>query len=129
MTTTAPADLQSLRRRVDELEAEHARLRRRGPACRASAELLDEHVALRRRVADLREMLPAADVGPTLDGGAYLTLHQVASRLDVTGAEAATLLDGVPTRTDANGQTVVREDRFEQVVLDRAAGKATGRFL
>ncbi len=129
MTTTDPTDLAALRRRVDDLEAEHARLSGRGAACRADAGLLDEHVALRRRVAELRDRLPAADVGPTLDGGAYLTLHQVAARLDLTAAEAASLLDGVPTRTDANGQTVVREDRFEQVVVDRAAGKTTRSFL
>ncbi|MFW6145747.1 MAG: hypothetical protein ACOC7R_00270 [Planctomycetota bacterium] len=129
MTTTPETDLDALRRQVEGLEAEHARLRGRGPACRADGDVLAEHVALRRRVADLRGRLPDADVGPTLDGGGYLTVHQVAARLDLTAAEAAALLEGAGTRTDANGQTVVREDRFEQLILDHAAGRSPRRFL
>ncbi|NLF32500.1 MAG: hypothetical protein GX591_16615 [Planctomycetes bacterium] len=123
MTTIPTTDLEALRRRADALEAANAHLRRK------AGDALIEYAALRRRVEDLRGRLPAADVGPTLDGGRYLTVHQVASRLGLTGEEAAGLLEGVATRTDAHGQTVIREDRFEQLVLDRAAGRTARRFL
>ncbi len=120
-------DTESLRRRLAELTEENAHLRGRGPASRGSIELLGENVELRRRVEHLRQRLPVADLGAT--SAAYLTIHQVASRLNATAADASRLLAKVETRTDRNGVQVVAVDRFEQFILDTAGGRNPSRFL
>jgi len=128
--TRPPAvDLDDLRRQVTELEAENAQLKGRGPTSRGNVELLRANSELRRQVEHLRAQLPKADLGPTIDGGAYLTIHEVASRLNTTAAEASRMLARIETRTDSNGTEVVAADRFEQFILDTAAGANPARFL
>lgn len=122
-------DLDRLRRQLTELEAENAQLQGRGPASRGNVELLRDNSDLRRQVGRLRDRLPAADVGPALDGRTYLTIHQVASRLNTTAADATRMLAKIETRTDRNGQEVIAADRFEQFILDSATGSDPVRFL
>jgi len=122
-------DLDALHRQVTELETENAQLKGRGPACRGNIDLLRANGDLRRQVEHLRGRLPAAAMSPSADGHAWLTIHQVASRLNTTAAEAARMLAKIETRTDGNGLEVIAADRFEQFILDTAAGANPARFL
>ena len=128
MTQTQHNDLDLLRRREVELSAENARLNGATPTNRGQVELIEENHRLRRRVEQLRSRLPAPAMGMTADG-AFLTIHQIASRLNTTAARAADLLDRVPTRIDDNGQQIVSADCFEQFILDSADGRDPSRFL
>ena len=89
---------------------------------------------LRQRVAALRGKLPkawlrhfppgAAPDGRDEDGREYLTIHEAAARLDTTAQEALRLLGRVEMRTDLNGVPAVQAQRFDQVLLDLAAGRS-----
>ena len=122
-------ELTFLRRREAELAAENARLKGRGPASRGQIESVRQNTELRRQVEHLRGRLPAASLGPAAEGAGYLTIHQVASRLNTTAEQAVKMLQKVPTRLDDNGVQVIAADRFEQFVLDTAAGRNPSRFL
>jgi len=118
-----------LKRREAELAAENARLKGRGPASRGQIESVRENTELRRQVEHLRGRLPDADLGPDSEATGYLTIHQVASRLNTTTEQAVKMLAKVPTRLDGNGVQVVAADRFEQFVLDTATGRNPSHFL
>ncbi len=119
-------DLGSLRGRLAELETENAQLKGRGPASRGNVAMIRRNTELRRQVESLRQKLPAADMA---DRDGYLTIHQVASRLNTTAGDASELLTGVETRFDANGVEVVATDTFEQFLVDTVAGRNPSRFL
>jgi len=126
---TATSQLESLRQEAAQLETENAYLRGRGPASRGSVEAIQRNTHLRRQVEVLRGRLPAADLGAGPDPGAFLTIHQVASRLNTTAEQASRRLAKVETRRDGNGVQVIAAETFEQFVVDAAAGENPSRFL
>ena len=96
----------------------------------------DEIQSLREQVEALRRRLPKARLraggeadGRDAEGRTYLTIHEVASRLDTTAEAAGNLLARVETRLDLNGLPVVEHGRFEAFLLDAAEGRNTSRFL
>ncbi len=130
-----PDDLRSLRDRTARLEAENLQLRGSSPAAAGDMALLAENARLRRQAEGLRAAMPGATFGPGAAAGGkgaqtYLTVHEVASRLNTTAREARMLLDNkVPTDTDANGMWVVRKADFEQALVDISRRRNPSRFL
>ncbi len=130
-----PNELARLRELAARLEAENLRLKGASPVNAGGAALLAENVRLRRQVERLRARLPKATFSPA--GAAagrgpetYLTIHEVASRLNTTAHEARRLLENkVPTETDANGVCVMRKPDFEQAVVDLSRRRDPSRFL
>lgn len=101
--------------------------------------LTDDLAMLRQRVDSLRARLPKAWLRELPEGTApdgrdeqgreYLTVHQVAARLNTTADAAARTLARVETRLDLNGMPVVAAERFDQLLLDLADGRDPSRFL
>jgi len=122
-------ELEFLRRRHTELSVENAQLRGRGAASRGNIEMLQLNTEMRRRVEQLRHRLPKADLGPSAQADDWLTVHQIASLLNTTAEHASRLLAKVETQFDNNGVQVISRERFEQFVVDTAAGNDPSRFL
>ncbi len=127
--------LHSLRRQAARLEAENLRLRGAAPASGGRVELLQQNARLRRRVEQLRATMPKATFGPAQAASGkgpetYVTVHEVASRLNTTAREARRLFGKkVPVETDANGMWVIRKSDFEQAVVDMSGQRNPSRFL
>ena len=128
-------ELESLREQAARLEAENLRLKGASAAAAGDVALLQESTRLRREVERLRAAMPKAAFSPAAAAAGkgaetYLTLHEVASRLNTTAHEARRLLDNkLPTETDANGMWVVRKADFEQAVVDLSRRRNPSRFL
>ncbi len=128
-------ELEPLREQAARLQAENLQLRGASPAAAGNVALLQENTRLRRQIERLRAAMPKATFSPAASAGGkgadtYLTLHEVASRLNTTAREARRLLNNkVPTETDANGVWVVRKADFEQAVVDLSRRRDPSRFL
>ena len=73
-----------------------------------------DNLDLRATLDKLREKLPPAAVdGPE----AWLTMEQIAAKLDTTTAEVEKLLEKVDTSTDGNGRKIISVAYYEQFIL------------
>lgn len=116
--------VQKLRCHVAHLEAENRRLRGQEVPSAAAVSLRRENDDLRRRLAS--ETPQASGMA----GGQYLTLPEVAQRLNVSTYEVLRgLRDSLPMSVDAEGRTVVAEADLDAHLLARAEGRPTQRFL
>lgn len=128
-------ELRGLREQAARLEAENLQLKGAVPASSGGVDLLLENARLRRQVEQLRGQMPKSSFSPpeAVRGKGpqtYLTVHEVASRLNTTAREAMRLFDKkVPTETDANGMWVIRKSHFEQAVVDISRRRNPSRFL
>jgi len=127
-------ELHRLREEAVRLEAENLQLKG-GTASAGATALLQENVDLRRRVERLRGQMPKASFSPPQAASGkgpdnYLTVHEVASRLNTTAREAMRIFGKkVPIETDANGTRVIRKSDFEQAVVDMSRRRNPSRFL
>ena len=116
--------LEDLRRRVARLEEDNRRLRGRGVPSRAAVELARSNAQLRRCIA--AEMPRPAGRG----GRDYLTIQQAAQELNVpTVRLLRDLRDSLPLAADAEGKLVVARRDLDALLLARAEGRSTRRFL